>query len=285
MSTPKTKPAAQSKRAPLRARGRLDARGWGIVAALIVIPVVIAACKVCGVEFLRWAVQWCSFEPLPHEMRHRTLHLLFAPVGALVVVFTRLTLGIRVLGPFRSVLLAIAFQVTGPVVGLAFFALVLFIVVWLRPIIKSMRMPFFGRSAAMLAAVSVTIVLTILVGLAFGLNDVERVAYFPIVVLTLAGEAFSSTIRKEGLHSALWRAGATAVTALVITAISSVPPLQDGLILFPESVLLVLACIVLVCEFLQLRAFQYLNPKPQRPKKARKALDAAPVSGAGPRGS
>ncbi|MCX5688971.1 MAG: hypothetical protein NTV94_04155 [Planctomycetota bacterium] len=256
------------KKPPLLPGGRLDLRGWGIVAALLAVPLAMMAWRLTSLPGAAELDRWISFSALPHEMRHRTLHLLFAPLGALLVVFVRLTLGIRILGPFRSVLLALAFQVTGVVVGLGFFAMVLCAVVVLRPHIKKLRMPYFGKSTALLATVAVLIVATVLVGLALGITSVERVVYFPVVVLTLTGEAFATTLRREGMRSALWRATATALTALVITAMSTWVLLQDLLITRPESLLMVLAAIILVCETLKLKLFEHLNPRPVKKKRA-----------------
>lgn len=243
---------------------------------MIALPVVIVLYKVSGMPGAERVAWNLSFQMLEHGERSRMLHLLMTPIGALLVVFTRLTLGLRVLGPFRSVLLAIAFQVTGPIIGPIFFALVIAVVVLLRPSIKAMRLPYFGRSTVMLAAVAGMIVLATLLGIALGVPDVERVAYFPVVVLTLAGEAFAKTLRKEGQRSALWRAGSTAVLALVITGLSSVSVLRDGLIAFPELELVVVAAIILTCEYMPFRALQHLNPPVK--KRSKKSLATVKIA-------
>lgn len=261
----------------LRAGGRLDARGWAVVAVLLAIPLTMMVWRGVALPGAAAMERWISFASLPAEMRERTLHLLFAPLGALLVVFVRLTLGIRILGPFRSVLLALAFQVTGVLVGLGFFAMVLSAVVLLRPHIKRLRMPYFGKSTALLATVAVLIVATVLVGLALGITSMERVVYFPVVVLTLTGEAFATTLRREGMRSALWRASATALTALAITAMSTWVLLQNLLITRPEALLMVLAAIILVCEAFRLKLFERFNPRPERKRRrGRSKLRAKP---------
>jgi hypothetical protein len=245
------------------------------VAILVSVPALLVAFKLSGLPGSAELADSLSFVSLPTAMQHRTEHLLFTPLGALVVVFVRLTLGIRVLGPFRSVLLAIAFLVTGVAIGVVFFALVMAAVIVLRPVIKSMRMPYFGRSTALLASVASIIILAMLVGQALGFTDVERVAYFPVVVLTLAGDAFAATQRKEGMRSALWRAGATAMVAVLITEIASVRPLASALLRFPELVILCLVGVIFVCEFMSFRLFAHLNPPPKKRKRPRKSAVAA----------
>lgn len=262
-------------------RGRLTDRHRWAVLALLVVPILLVAFKASGLPGSSWLAGVLSFEGLPHDMRARTHHLLFTPVGALVVVFVRLTLGIRVLGPFRSVLLAIAFQVTGAVVGLAFFTLVMAAVVVLRPWFKSMRLPYFGRSAVMLTAVATLIMLAMLVGMAMGVREVERVAYFPVVVLTLSGDAFATTLRREGAGSAVWRAGTTAMVGLAITGLAAVRWYQDQLARYPELMLVVLGVTIITADLLAWRLLQRWNPPVKKKRKAKRP--AAPVSaGAAP---
>jgi len=263
-----------------RSRRRLGERDLWIVLGLVAVVIGLMAYKLSGLPGSQAFADWFSFQRLPPDMRARTYHLLFTPLGALAVVFVRVTLGIRVLGPFRSVLLAIAFQMTGAAVGVAFFALVIGVVVAVRPAFKRMRLPYFGRSAAMLVAVASMVLLGMLAGMAMGIREVERVAYFPVVVLTLAGDAFAVTMRKEGWRSAYWRAGATVLLALAITWVASFHGLRSALVRFPELVLLMLAGIILICEFMSLRLFQHLNPPPVRKTKRKSRAPARALEGA-----
>lgn len=246
---------------------RLDRRGWIVVWTLILTATLAAIYSSSSLPGASTIVDALSLQELPHEMRSRVVHLLSAPPAALLVVLVRLTLGLRVLGPFRSVLLAIAFQVTGLAVGLVFFAGVVAVVFVLKPVYKGMKLPFFGRSAAMLASVAIMIIATMMIGIAMGVPNVERVAYFPVVVLTLSGDAFASAWRKEGARSAFWRAGVTAATAAIIAAASSLEATRDLLLSHVELQLWVLAAILLTCEFLNFKLLNSWNPR--RPIKAR----------------
>lgn len=267
---------------PKGRKKRLSRRDWWLIVVLIALPIALMALKATATDLGSWLSAWLSFEALPHAMRGRATHLLFAPLGAVVVVLFRLTFGIRVLGPFRSVLLAIAFEMTGAGVGLAFFAIVIAVVMLVRPVFKRMKLPYFGRSAALLISVAGVIVLTMLVGLVLGLTSVERVAYFPIVVLTLTGEAFAGAYRREGAKSAFWRAGATAGLAVGIAVFGSIESVREYLMAYPELVCLELACVPIICEYLNLRLFQHLNPRPVKKKKKGKAGGGSAVAQTAP---
>ncbi len=276
---------SETIRAELAAKERLKSANLlsggqaAVIVLLFAIPAAIATVKLSGSAAGDWLATWVSFEQLPQALRGRSHALMLAPLGALLVVFTRLTLGIRVLGPFRSVLLAIAFMTTGMLLGFGFFALVILVVIAVRPLLKKMKLPYFGRKGAMLAAVACMIVAATLIGLALGLKDIERVVYFPIVVLTLTGDAFAYSLRREGLKVAVWRTGATAALAMIIAACGKIAPLQQALMQFPELILVMCGLILLISKFFKLRLFEALNPAPKKKKKSRaKRLPPAPAT-------
>ena len=259
------------------ARRELTAAQRAFVAVLLVAPALLVAWKCStlpGAEALRGVL---SLDGLDGQDLGRVHHLLVAPLAALFVVFCRVTLGLRVLGPFRSILLAMAFQATGPLVGLAFFTIVVGAVVFIRPRLKGLKMPFYGKSAAMLVCVTITVVAALLAGVSFGLAEVVRVAYFPIGVLTLTGESVAAAKRREGWRSAVWRSGLTAGVAVVIAVLTSPEMVSTTMARFPELVVLSLGLVVVVSRTMKLRLLQWLNPP--RPKKRRRRSTSAGAPG------
>lgn len=225
--------------------------------------------------------------PLAEPMRHfvalrrahgplssHLSHVLLVPLGALFAVFFRLTLGVRVLGPFRSVLLAIAFRMTGLAVGLTFVTVVLATIVLARPLLARMKLPNYARLSATLSTVALMIVLTVLVGRAFHWQALTRAGYFPIVVLSLTAEGFASTLRREGARSALWRGFATVALGVFIAELSAVRGFEATLFDFPELLLVEVALMLATAEFLNFRAFASPNPPVKKRKKRRKRLEA-----------
>lgn len=245
----------------------------GLGAMLLALGCGLMAWRAYGLPGAAILDGWLDLTHLSQGLHGRALHLLIAPLGALVVVIARLTLGIRVLGPFRSVLLAVAFQMTGPWVGVVAFAGVIAVVVLLRPLYRRMRLAYFGRSAAMLISVAVVIVGAMCVGRATGIESVERMAYFPLVVLTLAGDAAASTLRREGWRSASWRVVMTGAIGVMLALLTGLPGVADVMLRFPELAVVSLAGVVLVAEFAKFRALQFLNP----PRAKKKKSSAAPA--------
>ncbi|HLP84920.1 MAG TPA: 7TM domain-containing protein [Phycisphaerales bacterium] len=241
---------------------------WSVIAVLVLISVLSVGYKLTALPGADVFAYTLSFDALPHDMRHRAVHLLVAPIGALVVVLFRLTLGIRVLGPFRSVLLAVAFEMTGIAVGLAAFTIVVCAIVALRPVYKRLRLAYFGRSAAMLASVAGILILCMLGGLALGMSTIEHLAFFPVVVMTLTGEAFANTYRREGTKSAVWRTGMTAVVGVIITLLTGPAAVREALLRFPEITLLCLAGILVIGTSCKFRMLQAMNPPRRKSKRS-----------------
>ena len=248
-----------------------------VVALLALVCFALIAIKQLDTTWAGYVRLWLSFDHLPSHLQHRVLHLLFTPMGALIVVLFRLTLGLRVLGPFRSVLLGIAFQTTGILVGVALYVTVICAVVGLRPGVKRLKMPYFGRASAMMVCVTLMVTGLLIIGEAFGVRELINAAYFPIVVLTLAGGAFGTTLKKEGAPSACWRAGSTAAAATIITLISMIPWLQQVMLRYPELMLLFLAAMIVSSKLLAFRVLQFLNPPVKKKSKRSSARPGALV--------
>jgi hypothetical protein len=240
---------------------RLATHQRWLLAAFVLLPLLLMAGKLPGLPTSDFLMSNCSLLHLPARMQARVNHILFVPLGAVLVVFCRLTLGIRVLGPFRSILLAFAFQSTGIVPGLAFLAATVGIIVAIGPPVRALRLPYFGRISAMLSGVALIIVVGILCGSWLDLDPLRRVAYFPLVVLCLIGDAFVRTVAREGVRSALWRSSMTAVVAVILTYLSAVPRLKLLMLSCPELVCLQAVAVALISKFCAWRCLEWLNPK------------------------
>ncbi len=204
--------------------------------------------------------RWISLSGVSPEIQDQIIYILFVPLASLVVVFVRLTLGIRLLGPFRSILIAVAFQATGIFPGLIFLALSMASIAMIRPVLKDMGLPYFARVSVILGAVAGIVIATVLMAHHLSVAILERVAYFPIIVLCLICEGFARTLDKEGFVSAVWRGATTALLAVVFVLFTRIPGLQALLFRLPELLVLQIGCVVLIAEFFDFRLLKWLNP-------------------------
>jgi len=252
------------------AKGNLYGGRLLVVGALFLLPLLLGAAKLYPWSGASMFQRIFSLGALPDVLQHRLLYVLFIPMGALLVVFCRLTLGIRILGPFRSILIAIAFQITGILHGLVFLIIVTLAIVLLRPRLKAVRLPYFARVSVLLSVVSLIIAFTVLSGRWIGSESLVLVGYFPIIVLALIGEGFSRTLTREGWRSALWRGTMTVLVAVIITLIAGIDALQGFQLDFPEFLLIEVGLILVISEYLDLRLLRVLNPPPRSGQSRKK---------------
>ncbi|MHC4704541.1 MAG: 7TM domain-containing protein [Planctomycetota bacterium] len=227
---------------------------------LFIIPLLVIVGKLPMAPTAEFFARFSSLADVPPRLESRLRYILFVPLGAVMVVFFRLTLGIRVLGPFRSILLAVAFQRTGIPLGLIFLAMVITIIVTARPMLRDIRLPYFGRVSVILSEVAVILTITLLAGEWFGANALSRVAYFPIFALCLIADGFAKTLAKEGALSALWRGTMTALVAILITLLAQNEAAREAVLRYPELLFIQIGCIVVIAKFLDFRLLSRLNP-------------------------
>jgi 7 transmembrane helices usually fused to an inactive transglutaminase len=222
---------------------------------LLLVPVVIAGLRAQSTplaDFLNGTVNLANVHGSLHG--HLT-QLLFVPLSAVVVAVFRLTLGFRVLGLFRPILLALAFHATGIVPGLALLVAALAVISIVRPLLK-------GTHSFVRLAIVLTLVSTMLV--AAGLMD-SSLASFPVVALCLTCETFAQKLRSRGANEAMARTAATVAPAVVITLIAGIPGLFTWLLEHPEMLLGQIGAVLAVDGWLNLRLLSAGNPRVPAP--------------------
>ncbi len=231
-----------------------------VLAVLFGAPLLLLLLRTPGLPTADVLAQHVSLDHLTPRLQNKVSVILFVPLGAMLVVFFRLTLGIRVLGPFRSLLLAAAFQTTGILLGLVFLVVTGGIVVAARAPIQAMKLPYFGRYTVMLSVVAAVMIAGVLASAWLEMAFLRGIVSLPLVVLCLIADAFARTIKKEGLASAAWRGATTAAIAALLTVLADLPQLRRLLLAYPELLIAQIGCIVVISKFLAFRCLKALNP-------------------------
>lgn len=221
----------------------------------------LLAAKWPGLSTSEFVSEYVSLAGLPEKMQSKLAHILFVPLGAMLVVLVRLSLGLRVLGPFRSILLAVAFQTTGAVLGLLFLTVTIVIVVAIRNPVGGLKMPYFGRITVMLSTVAVLMTFSVMVGDWLHVNILQTIAYLPIVVLCLVADAFGRTVKSEGIRSALWRALMTAMVAVALSLLAKSREVRELVLRYPELLVAQIGAIIFISLNMDWRLLERLNPK------------------------
>lgn len=159
------------------------------------------------------------------------------------------------LGPYRSLLLAIAFQIVGIAFGLTVLILSILTTYATHSIIRSFKMPFFGTSLMSLSTIALLMVGTVISCQWIHADGMLAIAYFPVVVLCLIADAYLRSVKEDGLTVGICRGMTTACVAAVLSIISSVPILQKMQIMYPELLLAQMGLILIVSKAMNWRLF------------------------------
>lgn len=247
--------ATASPATPDAARKGMPVAGW----VLLFLPVALLILKHFGPQ-AEWLNHALSLESLTPVMQKKAAHILFMPLAAVFVVFFRLSLGIRVLGPFRAILLAWAFTSTGVWIGAILVVITVAAMVTIRKPVSKLKLPYFARISVMLSAVAVLITLFLLMGSWTGAEWLQSIARLPVIVLCLISEAFVEVLRKEGYASAVWRMFTTTVLGMLITLLAMSHDARNFLVANPELVLFQIGVIIVIARFAKWKLFDKWNP-------------------------
>ncbi|MEP3561194.1 MAG: inactive transglutaminase family protein [Marinobacter sp.] len=190
-----------------------------------------------------------SFYQLPIEEQSMFRMLLLLPIGALMVAFMRMVIGVRTSGTFMPVLIAVAFVQTTLVPGLIAFLSVVAIGLLLRGYLSSLNLLLVSRiSALIILVIFITAGLSI-VGYQMGFNTGMTVTFFPTVIIAWTIERMSILWEEEGPREvAVQGAGSLFVAICAYLAMSR--PLAGHLTFnFPELHLVILGLILLMGQY------------------------------------
>ena len=207
-----------------------------------------------------------SVSDLPKHLHRHVEYIIFVPLSALVVAFFRLTLGVRVLGLFRPILIAIAFQIIGIPLGVAFLLAVLAAVALLRPMLRNA--PYYARVPVTLSLVATFLLIPVIASKWWQTGWLDHLAYFPIIALGLACEAFAAVLDQKGMREAAWRTFTTILIATVITGIVKIPGVLPAFFRFPELLVVQAGLILVISEYFNFGWFDGKNPFAPRPSAA-----------------
>jgi hypothetical protein len=179
------------------------------------------------------------------------------PLGALLVVLLRNFIGIRTVGTFMPVLIAIAFRETQLLGGLLFFTLIIVAGLGIRAYLEHLRLLLVPRLASVLTVVVILMTLVSIASHRMGVDTGLSVALFPMVILTMMIERMSVTWEELGAKDAITEGMGTMMTAVLIYLVMGVDVVRHVMFVFPELLLLILAATLLAGRYTGFRLTEY----------------------------
>jgi hypothetical protein len=190
-----------------------------------------------------------SLLELPLQTQSLYTILLLVPLGALLVVVLRNVIGISTFGTFMPVLVAMAFRETRLLNGLVLFTLIVSIGLLIRFYLERLRLLLVPRLAAVLTVVVLLMALVSIVSHRLGMEVGLSVALFPMVIIAMTIERMSIIWEERGPAEAIKEGIGTLVAAAAIYVLMITPEVKYFVLVFPETLLLVLAAILLLGRY------------------------------------
>lgn len=253
----------------LRPKGYLGNTGHLVALLLVGVPLIMLTARLLALPGARlgdlpvlshlaafgdWLDAGFTLGWVPEADRRSVEYLAFLPTAGLLIVLTRLTFGLRILG-YRSILIAVGFHEVGILPSAAAMLAVFVVVALLRPGMRQVRLPLYARVSLIISITACILVACLFVGMWQRSPLVWSLAFFPVIILAMMAEAIAGSMDTQTVGTAAWRLLWTLVLALVLLALMT-SPAATLLLLAPELMLMQLGLIVLLSEYLDLRLLQ-----------------------------
>lgn len=186
---------------------------------------------------------------LPIEAQSMFKLLFLLPIGALVVVFMRLLVGVKTSGTFMPILIAMAFLQTSLVPGLLSFVLIVAFGLVLRNYLSYLNLLMVARISTLIVLVVFIIAFLSLAAYQLGLSTGITITFFPMIIIAWTIERMSILWEEEGPKEVLVQGSGSLLVAMIGFGLMSWPVLQHLTFNFPELNLIVIALILLMGQY------------------------------------
>ena len=190
-----------------------------------------------------------SLYSLPTSTQHLYRILFMIPVSVFMLVILRNFIGIKGLGTFMPVLIALAFRETTLLTGIGFFVTIIAIGLLTRLYLDHLKLLVAPRLAVILIVVILSMAIISIVTHKLGFDRGLSIALFPIVILTMTIERVSIIWDERGPSDAIWEALQSLIIASACYFVMTMEDLQYLIFTFPEINLILLAAILLIGRY------------------------------------
>jgi hypothetical protein len=200
-----------------------------------------------------------SLYSLPAPQRAGFRVIMTLPVGIFMLVLLRNVIGLRGVGTFMPVLIALAFRDTHLLWGLVLFSAMLSAGLLVRLYFEHLKLLLVARLGAIV--MFVILMMGVVTMLSYKLNFTPglSVTLFPLVILTMTIERVSVIWDESGPGEAIKMAAMSLIIAAVCYLVISAQPIQHIFFSFPELILVLIALTLLVGRYTGYRLSELLR--------------------------
>lgn len=186
---------------------------------------------------------------LPIEAQSMFKMLFLLPIGALVIVFMRLIVGVQTAGTFMPVLIALAFLQTSLLSGLASFIFIVAFGLVLRSYLSHLNLLMVARISTLIVLVITIIAFMSLISYELGIGNGVSISFFPMIIIAWTIERMSILWEEEGPRDVLIQGSGSLLVATLSYLLMKMPLISHLSFNFPELNLVIIAAILLMGQY------------------------------------
>ncbi|WEM43180.1 inactive transglutaminase family protein [Photobacterium sp. DA100] len=203
-----------------------------------------------------------SIHSLPVEEQAMFKTIMLVPIGALIVVFLRIIIGLKTSGTFMPVLIAVAFVQTQLVTGILGFLLIVGTGLVIRSYLSKLNLLLVARISAVIITVIMIISIFTVVAFKIGLVEGLTITFFPMIILSWTIERMSILWEEEGAKEVLVQGGGSLLTAVFVYLAMTNPLIRHLTFNFIGIQLIILALILMLGNYTGYRLSELRRFKP-----------------------
>ncbi|MFP3982091.1 MAG: inactive transglutaminase family protein [Desulfurivibrionaceae bacterium] len=190
-----------------------------------------------------------SLYSLPIEEQSVFKLLLLLPVGALIVTFMRIIIGVRTSGTFMPVLIALSFLQTELIQGLTAFIGIVVLGLVLRGYLSKLNLLMVARISTLIVLVVFLTSMISVIGHELGLNVGLTITFFPMIIIAWTIERMSILWEEEGSKEVLIQGVGSLCVAILAYLCMQTGIVRHLTFNFPEVHLVLLAFILMMGQY------------------------------------
>jgi len=188
--------------------------------------------------------------------------ILLLPIGALVVVFLRVLIGLRCSGTFMPILIATSFIQTELLNGLLGFLIIVSTGLVIRSYLSRLNLLLVSRISAVVILVIGIIVVFTIIAFKLGLTDALTITFFPMIIMAWTIERMSILWEEEGGKEVLVQGFGSLIVAVVAYLMMDNTLIRHWAFNFLGVHALVMAAILLMGQYTGYRLLELRRFKP-----------------------
>jgi len=183
--------------------------------------------------------------------------ILLLPLLATIVAFVRHVIGLPSLGMLVAISFSITFLTIGIVAGMILLAAIVLASTFARIILKRVRIMQLPKMALSVFVVAVFVFIALVVSGTYGIITVKDLSIFPVLLLILLGERVVALQLERNLREAILITFITLILSMMGFFLLSYGPLRDTVLLYPETIYLLIPINIAVGRYFGLRLVEY----------------------------